>query len=134
MARITKFLETKANQLEKILDRDIWDISIPSMIKREIALTVEQINRLQKLYKDQLSKLLQDECYTHTELMQMEDRTPRYSTHRFPEREKLQRRLLGIGAERRKLATHLEEKIQSLEDRLLSKINNHEQISLDHGH
>ncbi len=134
MAKITKFLEEKAHQLKKGLDRDRWDVSIPSMIKREIALTVEQVNRLQKLHEDQLSKLLQAECYTNTELIQMEDRTPRYSTCRFPEREKLQRRLLSIGAERRKLATRLEEKIQSLENRLLSKINNHEQISLDHGH
>jgi len=134
MARITKFLETKANQLEKSLDRDIWDISIPSMIKREIALTVEQIDRQQKLYEDQLSKLLQAECCINTELIQMEDRTPRYATHRFPEREKFLRSLLGIEAERRKLTTHLEEKTRSLEDHLLSLINKHEQITLDHEH
>ncbi len=66
--------------------------------------------------------------------MQMEERTPRYSTYRFPEREKLQRRLLSIGAERRKLAARLEEKIQSLEDRLLSEINKHEQVTLSHEH
>ncbi len=127
MAKISTFLEEKANQLKRNLDKK--DVSIPSIIKREIALTAEQIDRLQALHKDQLDEILQAECYVNTELMQMEQRTPRYSPYRFPEREKLQRRLLQIGAERRRLAARLEDKLQPLEDRLLSLINKHEQVS-----
>ena len=127
---MTKFLEIKAHQLEKGLDRDSWDVSIPSMIKREIALTAEQINRLQKLHEDQLSTLLQAECYINTELVQMEQRTPRYSPYRCPERDKLQQRLFNIEKERRNLTLRLQDKKQSLEDRLLSLINKHEQLDI----
>lgn len=127
---MTKFLEIKARQLEKGFDRDSWDISIPSMIKREIALTAEQINSLQKLHEDQFSKLLQAECDTNSELMQMEQRMPRYSPCRFPERDKLQQRLFNIEKERRNLTLRLQDRKQSLEDRLLSLINKHEQLDI----
>ena len=130
MARITKFLATKAHQLEKGLNRDSWDVSIPSMIKREIALTAEQINSFQKLHKDQMSKLFQAKCDTNTELIQMEQRTPKYSPYRFPERDKLQQRLFNIEKERRNLTLRLHDKKQSLEDRLLSHINKHEQLDI----
>ena len=130
MARMTKFLGIKAHQLEKSLDRDSWDISIPSTIKREIALTAEQINNFQKLHKDQMSKLLQAECDTNTELMQMEERTPRHSRYRIPERDKLQQRLFNIEKERRNLTLRLHDKKQSFEDRLLSQINKHEQLDI----
>ncbi len=107
-----------------------WDISIPSMIRREIALAVDQTNRLKELHKEQLNRLLRIECYVDTDLMQLEQRVPRYIPHHFPEKEKLRKRLLEIEAERRKLALRLEEKNRSLEDRLLTLINRHEQLDI----
>ncbi len=107
-----------------------WNISIPSMIRREIALAVDQINRVKELHKEQQNRLLRIECYVDTDLMQLEQRIPRYVPHHFPEKEKLRKRLFEIEAERRKLALRLEEKNRSLEDRLLALINTHEQLDV----
>lgn len=67
--------------------------------------------------------------------MQMETRTPRYSTYKYPERERFLRSLQGIEAERRRTKAHTEERLRSLENRLLSLMNKHEQIqTLDYEH
>ena len=131
MAKITELLEAKAHQLKRSLEEHRGDSSIPAMLKREICLTVEQIDRLRQSHEKQMLKLLELECDVDSELMQIEQRTPRYSPYRFPEREKVQRRLLTIESARRQLETRLQEKEHSLEDRLLSLINKHEQLTLD---
>ncbi|MCH8133699.1 MAG: hypothetical protein IIA30_14190 [Myxococcales bacterium] len=59
----------------------------------------------------------------------MEARTPRYSPTRFPERDKLQRRLLGVEQERRRLIVQREKPLQELHDRLLSLLNKHRQLA-----
>ena len=76
-----------------------------------------------------MRSLVRVECYVDTELMQMEQRTPRYSPYRYPEREKLQRRLHHVGGERRKLVVAHEERVQRLHDRLLDLLNKHAQVS-----
>ena len=86
----------------------------------EIALNLAHMERLRAVNDDQILSLLKMECYTDTELIQMEQRTPRYSPYRFPEREKLQRRLVAIETERRKLATNLEEKLRPLREQLFA--------------
>ena len=130
MIKFTKALKKKADQLIGDSNSNKWDSSIPGVIRREIALTVDQINRLKELHEKQLQRLLRVECYVGSELMQMEQRTPRYSPYRFPERDKLQQRLFNIGKEHRNLTLHLQDKKQSLEDRLLSLINKHEQLDI----
>jgi hypothetical protein len=90
---------------------------------------------MRKLCNDQLSSLQKNECNINTELMQMETRTPRYSTYKYPERERFLRSLQGIEAERRRTKAHTEERLRSLENRLLSLMNKHEQIqTLDYEH
>lgn len=131
MARFAKALKKKASQLVDDLNDRQWDISIPSMIRREIALAVDQTNRLKELHKEQLNRLLRIECYVDTELKQLEQRIPRYVPHHFPEKEKLRKRLFEIEGERRKLALRLEDKNRSLEDRLLTLINRHEQLDIN---
>ena len=128
MATFTEALEKKARQLKTRLKQDNWDLSLPSIIKREIALTVDQLDQTRKLRDDQLNSLQKNECDINTELMQMEDRTPRYSPYKYPEREKFLRSLQGIEAERRRAQVHTEEKLRSLEGRLLALMNKHEQI------
>lgn len=91
MAKFTETLEKKARQLRAKLKQDSWDLSLPSMLKREIALTVDQLDQMRKLRNDQLSSLQKNECDINTELMQMEARTPRYSPYKYPEREKFKR-------------------------------------------
>ncbi len=74
--------------------------------------------------------MLRIECYVDTDLMQLEQRIPRYIPHHFPEKEKLKERLFKIENERRNLTLRLEEKNQSLEDRLLNLLDKHEQLDI----
>ncbi|MEN6384054.1 MAG: hypothetical protein ABFD79_02540 [Phycisphaerales bacterium] len=128
MAKFKKTLEEKANEIVAYPARAQWENSIPGMIRREIALTVDQIRRLQERHDEQFMRLLRVECYVDTELLNMEQRQPRYAPYHFPEKDKLKQRLFDIEKERRNLSLRLEEKTQSLEDRLLSLINKHQQL------
>jgi hypothetical protein len=130
MAKFTKTLEAKANQLAAYPHKKQWDDSIPSILRREIALTVEQIQRLRERHDEQFHRLLKVECYVDTELIQMEQRQPRYAPYHFPEKDKLKQRLFDIEKERRNLSLRLEEKAQGLEEKLLSLINKHEQLEV----
>lgn len=101
------------------------DNTIPEMIRREIGLTVDQIKRLRDQHEEQFRRLLQIECYIDTDLLQLQQRIPRYTPYHFPEKEKLKQRLFDIEKERRTLSLRLEEKTQGLEEKLLGLINKH---------
>ena len=94
-------------------------------IERELALILDQIDQARRLQRSLAGSLLRNECSIDTELMQMEARTPRYSPYRYPEREKLQRRLLELERERRDHATSQVERLQALHQRLLALLNRH---------
>jgi len=130
MTKFAKSLEEKANVITTCPKKEWWDTSIPAMIQREIALTLDQIKRLKERHDEQFLRLLRLECYVDTDLMQMEQRQPRYMPYHFPEKEKLKQRLFDIEKERRNLNLRLEEKTQGLEDRLLGLINRHEQLDV----
>ncbi len=130
MARFGKTLEEKAEHLASVPKRKQWDKSIPSIVRREIALTVDQIKRLKEKHEEQFRRLLRIECYVDTDLMQLEQRIPRYAPYHFPEKEKFKQRLFEIEKERRNLSLRLEEKTQGLEDKLLSLVNRHEQLDV----
>lgn len=104
-------------------------LSLNSLIQDDIALILDQIDQLRTRGKGIMQSLLQSECYIETELLQMEDRTPRYSPYRFPEREKLQRRLSRIAEERRRFTMTLAEKLDSFHDRLLLLLKKHRQLN-----
>lgn len=123
-------LEDKANELAEYPKKQQWENTIPGMIRREIALTVDQIRRLREKHDEQFHRLLKIECYIDTELMQIEARQPKYVPYHFPEKAKLRQRLFDIEKERRNLSLRLEEKTQSLEERLLSLLNKHEQLDV----
>ena len=128
--KFKKSLESKAAELASLPPKHIWDRSIPNTIRREIALTVDQIKQLKKQHEDQFRKLLRIECYVSTDLKQLEERIPRYTPYHFPEKEKFKHRLFEIEKERRNLSLRLEEKTQGLEDKLLSLINKHELLNI----
>jgi len=130
MTKFAKTLEEKASDIAAFPKKEQWDKSIPSIVRREIALTVDQIKRLKERHEEQFHRLLKLECYVDTDLMQMEQRQPRYMPYHFPEKEKLKQRLFDIEKDRRNLSLRLEEKTQGLEDRLLSLINKHEQLDI----
>ena len=123
-----KTLVDKANELAAIAPGQAWDVSIPATLRREIALTVEQIEQLRNQYDRQFRKLLRIECYIGTELMQLRSGIPLYTHAHFPETEKLHQRLFEIEKQRRDLSLRLEEKNRSLESKLLSLINQHDQL------
>lgn len=128
--RFGKSLEDKAEQLAAEVNMRQLETDVPEMLRREIALTTDQIKRLRERHDEQFQRLLRLECNVDTDLMQLQQRTPRYIPYHFPEKEKLKQRLFDIEKERRKLSLRLEEKTQSLEDRLLSLINKHEQLDV----
>lgn len=130
MSKFTKSLEEKAESLASVPKREQWDKSIPSIVRREIALTVDQIKRLKEKHEEQFLRLLRIECYVDTDLMQLEERVPRYAPYHFPEKEKFKQRLFEIEKERRGLSLKLEEKTQGLEDKLLSLVNRCELLDI----
>jgi len=128
MVKFAKTLEDKADQLAQGLPKKHWDKSIPGILRREIALTVDQIKRLKDRHDEQFRRLLRVECYVDTDLMQLQQRIPWYVPYHFPEKEKLKQRLFDIEKERRNLSLRLEEKTQGLEAKLLELVNRHEQL------
>ena len=130
MSKFTKSLEEKAEHLASVPKREQWDKSIPSIVRREIALTIDQIKRLKEKHEEQFRRLLRIECYVGTDLMQLEKRILRYAPYHFPEKEKFKQKLFEIEKERRNLSIRLEEKTQNLEVRLLELINRHDQLNI----
>ena len=130
MGKFTKTLEEKANQFAAYPRKNKWDDSIPSMLRREITLTVEQIQRLRDRHDEQFRRLLRVECYVDTDLLQMEQRGSRDVPFNFPQEDKLKQRLFDIEKERRNLSLRLEEKTQGLETKLLELINKHQQLDI----
>ena len=129
--KFAKTLEEKANHLAAYPPKKQWDDSIPSMFRREIALTVDQIQRLRERHEEMFHSLLRLECYVDTDLMAMENRQQQYAAaYNFPEKEQLKQRLFDIEKERRNLSLKLEEKTQNLETRLLELINRHQQLDI----
>lgn len=92
------------------------------LLKDEIALTLDQIEGLRFRGRRVELGLLEEECGIGTELMQMEQRTPRYSPYRFPEREKLQRRRGQLSQERRRFRISEAEKLDGLHEKLLGLV------------
>lgn len=130
MSKFTKSLEEKAEFLASVPKQEQWDKSITSIVRREIALTVDQIKRLKEKHEKQFLHLLRIECYVDTDLMQLEQRQPRYAPYHFPEKERFKQRLFDIEKERRNLSLRLEEKTQELEEKLLSLVNKCEVLDI----
>ncbi len=122
-------LEERARNLLSFRDQQRPGISVSSFIAENIALTLDQIERQRLRGRETFRSLLESECYIGTELIQMEQRTPRYSPYRFPEREKLQRRLGEVARERRHSVLSYAEKLDAFHDRLLSLLTKHRQLT-----
>jgi hypothetical protein len=104
--------------------------SAASTLDDEIALALSQIDRLRAREREVMESLLEAECAIGTELLGMEARTPRYALWRWPEREKMQRRLQQLGSEQRRLRLALAERLDGLHVRLLSLVSRRRLLSL----
>lgn len=87
---------------------------------QEISHVAGQLVHTRQVFDRQRQDLHRSESDIVTELLQMEDRTPRYSPDKYPEREKFLRQLRGIEKEQRQLAQRQQEQEQRLEDRLFA--------------
>jgi len=130
MGKFIKSLEDIANEIAAGSAKNSWENSVPGMIRREIALTVDQIKRIKDQHNKVFRRLLRVECEIDTDLMQMIQHEPWQPLYHLPEREKFKQRLFDIEKERRNLSLKLEEKTRSLEDKLLGLINKHEQLDV----
>ena len=128
MAEFSRALQDKARQLAAGSSDTQWDPSIPATVRREIALAVDQINRQKESHDKQLRELLQMECAIGTDLMELEQRIPWYTTNSLPEKDTLKQRLFDIEKDRRKLNQKHQEKLHALEDRILNLIHKHQQL------
>ena len=119
-------LEERAGETIRQRVPGSWDSGDPSlMIVREIALTLDHLDKVRKLHEHLARGLLRLECYIDTEIIQREPRPPVYEDPRLRERDMLRGRLLQIEQERRRLAIIRDEKLQALHDRLLTLMNKH---------
>ena len=132
--RATSFAETLEKRAWQVAatSSQLDDDLLPSaLIKDQIALCLDQIDQQRAREQQITQQLRQAECDIDTELMQMEQRTPRYSPYRFPEREKLQRRLARIGEEQRRLSMAHADRLDTLHDRMLSLQGKHRQLKTE---
>ena len=128
----TDTLEQRAR--DAISSRPMWELegfSVSSILEDEIALTLHQLSALGVRGKRIEESLLREESEINTELLQMEQRTPRYSPYRYPEREKLQRRRGRIKEHQRNLRITHHEKLDALHNRLLSLLSKHRQLNVE---
>ena len=124
-------LEEKARNALSVPGRQTGRWSPKSIIEDEVALVLHQIDTSRERERDTLDSLLNEECGIGTELLQMEARTPRYSPYRFPEREKLQRRLGQLSQERRRFSIFQGEKLDGLHNRLLALLGRRRLLSFN---
>ena len=127
----TDTLEQRAR--DAISSCSSWEVegfSASSILKDEMALTLHQLSGLRARGKKIEESLLREESEINTELMQMEQRTPRYSPYRYPEREKMQRRRSRIKEQQRNLAIAHDQRLATLHERLLSLVGKHRQVTL----
>ncbi len=128
--RFGKSLEDRANELAAEGSVYKWDTNISSIVRREIVLTAEQLEQIKFLTKDQMRRLLRQECDINTAIKSYQQSIPWYTSSHFPEEQELRKRLFDIEKERRKLTTQYHDKRRTLEDRLLWLINKHEQLDI----
>ncbi len=116
-------LEERARALTEQRTEKNDDRTLSSMLRRDIALTVNQIDDFRKLHERLRRNLHRIECYIQTEITQREPREPVYEDRRIAERDMLRARLLNVEQERRRLAVSEEERLQAMHGRLLALMN-----------
>lgn len=131
-------LEERAREVAAGVNRADWDASVVSALDREIALTLDQLDRLRALHVRLARDLLRTECSIGTQIMQLSPWAPHYREYLIDPREKMQNKMRhdhlrdkmrAVDEERRRLAVSREERIQSLENRLLTLLERHTQLA-----
>lgn len=103
--------------------KDLWSTEPVAVVRREIALITSQISRLESVAADWHRQVVRIECYVATDLLSLAAMTPRYAPPRLSEAHALKGRLHRLGEERRRLSKEHEVQLRSLEQRLLTLLD-----------
>src|SRR6266540_3645497 len=132
-SRFGDTLEEKARGITKWLNGSSNGSPVSSIIKKDIALTLDQIEGLRNVHENIRKNLVRLECYIGTDLLGLKPKPHDYDNHHRSERNKLKDKLLKIEEERRRLSVEEEEKLQKLHEKLLSLMHKIEQLRLENG-
>jgi hypothetical protein len=131
----TNNLEQIAMDLVSGTKRDVSGLSATSLLEQEIELTLEQLRKLreQELDKTQFNSFSQPERCGSTGFWQANQYIPQYIDHsayscnRQPNHNKLQQRPYVMKAERKMDSIVHEDRMQELQQKLLSLLEKHKQ-------
>lgn len=101
----------------------LWEASPAGTLARQVALVLDELAQARGLHRQLELGLLRTECALDTELFQP-----------LPpgDRARLQGHLLGLDAERRRLAMAEHEALRALHGRLLDLLNKYAYVAPDH--
>lgn len=94
-------------------------------LERQISLSLDELEHSLEVHRNISLEIMRSEAALNTELIQMEERTPKYSPNRFPEREKFQRQLNNLGQEKRRLSMTKHQQLREIYERLWSLWEKH---------
>ena len=122
-------LEERARALADRSKREASRTAPTAGMEREIALTLDHLNRVREVHDDERHRLHRWEGTVNNELLQIEPRGPEYVDRHTLHRQILRSRLFKIDDERRQLNLHESKEVQGLQDRLLQLLNAHAQLT-----
>ena len=101
-----------------------------NLVAEQIELLLEELSQQSRVREERLGSLLRCECYVGTELRRLKVRAGPGMSVPFSAEAELQRRLLRIEEERRRVAAEYEATRAGLYQSLLSLVQRHEQLIL----
>lgn len=122
---VSKSLEEVAQSIVKTPPEDL---GVGKLIRQDIALTLEHLNRHRVHHQEQLRSLLKAECYIGTELREVYHCTPKRSLEPLPDRGRLRKQLMKVEQERRKSLGAYEEGLRGLNEKLLGLVQKWDMI------
>lgn len=113
-------LRRKAQAIVEKQSPQLWESSPRSLIARQLALTLEELERAEEAHRRLKLGLLRAECNLDAVLMQ---------PHGAGERLRIQSQLLTLEARRRELSLQEQERLSELTHRLLELVNRYVHVS-----
>jgi hypothetical protein len=117
-------LEKRAKLIIQNQKPDDWNLSVPSLLEKEIWLTLEQLEQSKQQTTSLLQELLEEEALIDTEIMRLQPRhTGAFTTMSAPPH--LMQRLNQITDERRNIQRANWDKANKLHSHLLELLQKH---------
>ncbi|QNN23342.1 hypothetical protein HED60_14000 [Planctomycetales bacterium ZRK34] len=122
-------LEQRAREIVKRRADSIWDGSPLSVVEREMAMTLSQMDHLRHVRWRMRRQMFQLELRIDTRLIQLTPRSQLQPDYHQERRAKLRDKLEKLDQERRKLDLEHEKQLRPLQDRLIILFNRHRQLN-----